>query len=90
MLLEKNSYLLTIMNEEKINYYTLLNYGNHGYHGTTMMLNKIKQEKNRYFVIEKKHVVHPYNQFMFELTDYVRENCKLKRSIGEFEIYYKD
>ena len=85
--------LFNIISERKIDYYTILNYGNHGHNGTTRMLNKLEAEKNVYIVvdtsnqqIEKKGV----GQFMIELQNYVEKTTKLDKQIGNYKIYYKE
>ena len=86
----KTNILVVAMNEQKTNYYTLLNKGNHGYNGSKKMLDKLKSEKNKYIVIDNNLKSYKYDQGMFELANYVKNNCKKVKNIGVFDIYYKD
>ena len=86
---EKNVFM-AISNEKDINYYTILNYGNYGFDGTRMMLEKIKGEKDKYFVLDsnlssKLEVA----QYMVELKEYIERNSKLVKQIDNYKIYYK-
>ena len=86
---EKNVFM-AISNEKDINYYTILNYGNYGFNGTRMMLEKIKGEKDKYFVLDsnlssKLEVA----QYMVELKEYIERNSKLVKQIDNYKIYYK-
>ncbi len=81
--------MLPCMNEEKINYYTLLNNGNHGYKGTQMLLKRLQKEKDKYIVMDNVTKRDKFSQSMFELADYVKQNYRKIKSIGIFDIYYK-
>ncbi len=86
---DKNAFL-TILNEQEISYYTILNKGNHGFRGEEMMLNKIKNEKNKYFVVDScSSCYSKVAQYMTSLKEYIEKNTQFIKQIGEFKIYYK-
>lgn len=86
----KTCIILPAMNEKKITYYTILNKGNHGYKGSKKLLERLKNEKNKYIVIDTNIVKDKYAQSMFELSDYIQKHYKKIKNIGVFDIYYKN
>lgn len=85
----KTNIILLAMNEKKTTYYTLLNKGNHGYNGSKKMLQKLKNEKKKYIVIDNNLKSYKFDQGMSILANYVKNNCEKVKTIGVFDIYYK-
>ncbi len=85
------NYFYKIINNEKINYFDLPNYGNYGYDGINKMKKKINNKHDVYFVIDKELVKNndSNQQFIKELGEEVIKNNKLVKTIGLYEIYYK-
>ena len=86
------NYYFKIMNNERINYFDLPNYGNYGYNGIKMMKRKIDNEHEVYFVLDRVLVKNNDNnqQYIKELGQYVMNNSKKIKTIGVYEIYYKE
>lgn len=84
--------MYNIYNEEKLNYYYLLNRGNFGYNGEEEIFNKLKSEKNSYYIVENDDRLDkgPLCQYMYEMTDYIKENGEFVKQFGIFEVYYKE
>ncbi len=89
--LTNNAYFFKIINNLDITYYDLLNYGNHGYHGTEKLLESLKQEKNAYFILSsfEYQMFDSDSQFNMDIIRYVIENYPLVEKEGEYEIYQK-
>lgn len=86
------NYFHKIINNKKIDYFDLPNEGNYGYNGTHMMKEKIDNLHEVIFVIDK---VLLYNkdinqQYLKELGKYVVLTSKKIKSIGIYDIYYKE
>ena len=86
------NYFYKIINNKKLNYFDLPNYGNYGYDGINMMKNKIKNTHDVYYVLDKELVnnTDSNQQYIKELGKYVIKNSKYKKSIGVYNIYYKE
>ncbi len=92
--LSSDTVWLRIINEEKTDYFTILNKGNYGYNGTKKMINKIKNMNDVYFIIDfyeykysKKNI---FSQFDTEIVDYIVSNGKKIGSKKKYVIYYLD
>ena len=84
---------LQIIQEEKTNYFTILNYGNYGYNGTAKMIKKVKNMNDVYFIVD---VAYRYqeesskmSQFDVELVDYIIEHSKKIDNVYGYDVYYK-
>ena len=84
-----NAYFFKITNDKDITIYDLLNYGNHGYHGTEKVIQKIKKEKDPVFVINMTE----YNdhsserqQINKEVMKYVIDHYAVREKVGEYTI----
>ena len=86
------NYFYKITTNRKLNYYDLPNYGNYGYDGLNKMKKKINSKKDVYFVIDRKLVKNndSFQQYTKELGQIIIDKGKLKRSIGIYDIYYKE
>ena len=91
ILLFSDAYFYKITNDDKITYFDLLNYGNHGYNGTDKMINRIKKmDKDTLFIInedeyaEKKDKRQQINK---DILKYVRNHGKVIKKINSFYVY---
>ena len=90
--LSSKSVWIKVSNEEKLNYFTIINRGNFGYNGTKKMIDKVNKETPTYYIIDmpeyertKKYT----GQFDVELCDYIINNSKLVEKTGNYEVYLK-
>ena len=85
------AYFFKIMNEMDITYYDLLNYGNHGYHGTERILNQFKKEKGKIVILDRLEYqnIEETNQLNMDVINYVLENYQLIDKIGSYEFYQR-
>ena len=89
IILGANAYFFKMTNNLDINYYDLLNYGNHGYDGTNKVINMIKKEKNPVFIIninEYKDNKSDRQQINKKVMKYVFDNYVEDERIGEYII----
>ena len=87
--------LLKIVNEEKTNYFTVLNKGNYGYNGADKLKRKIDKMSNSYFIInigDYEYTKLKNAQFDDEIVEYVMDNTKLIKEYKKYnyKIYYKE
>lgn len=90
IILGANAYYLKIIHDMDINYYDLLNYGNHGYRGTEKMISKLKKEDSGYVIINiKEYRDHSSDrqQINKDVMRYAIEYYELVDRIGEYRIY---
>lgn len=89
IILSVDAYFFKIVADRDINYYDLLNYGNHGYDGTNKIINRIRSEKNPTFIVN----VDAYKeksrrqQFNREIVKYVLDNYKQVEILDNYVIY---
>lgn len=96
---DKNTIILSgytmfydILSDNEINYFDVLLYGNHGYNGTRTMIDKIKEEKNVYIIVD----MDKYNnnvktsQYNVDVVEYVVDNYEIVDSKYSFNVYYKE
>ena len=83
------NYFYKIINDEKLNYYDLPNYGNYGYNGEKKIKNKLKKEKNCLFVIDSTLVDNKdkNQQYIKEYANLIKKNNKLIKKVGVYEVY---
>lgn len=81
-----------IISDNKISYYDVLLYGNFGYDGINKMIDKIKDEKDVYILVdlESYNRKGKYVQFAKEIVDFVTSNYEFIKKEGDFLIYYKE
>ena len=74
-----------------VNSYDLLNYGNHGYHGTEKILRKLKKEKNKIIILNSSEYksLDSTGQLNMKVIQYVLDYYNLERRVGDYEIYQK-
>lgn len=92
IILSEYSYLVKIVLDYDIDYYDLLNYGNHGYNGTKKLIKKLDNEKDTYILVNREAYerVSKRQQFNKEVVLYVIDNYEKVDSLGVFDIYYKE
>ena len=81
------NYYFKIINEKKLDYYDLTNYGNYGYNGEQKLLNKLKKEKDTYYLLDE--TVKIDNQYIQEIYEYITTHSELKKKFKNYHIYYK-
>ena len=83
-----DAYFYRICSNQKIGHLDLLNHGNHGYNGSKKIINLIKKNKNKKYLIQKdlKRRIESFEtQMDYEGYKYIVNNAK---KIGEVEDYY--
>lgn len=86
------NYYYKIINDQKLNYFDLPNYGNYGYNGIEKMKKEISKTKDVYYVLDRELVNNndKNQQYIKELGKYVLANSHKVKSIGVYDIYYKE
>lgn len=84
-----------ISTDRDITYFDIFLYGNHGYDGTNMMINRIKKMKDQYFIVNMSEYEDSKNsngtsQFNYEIVDYIINNSTIYAKKGDFVVYYKE
>lgn len=92
ILLSENAYLVKIVLDYDLDYYDLLNCGNHGYDGTNKLIKRLDSEKDKYILVntesyERKSVRQQFNK---EVVEHVMENYKKIDRLGVYDVYYKE
>ena len=82
----------TIIHEEKVDYFDILNRGNYGYHGTEKMIHKIKKMKNQIFIInmDKYENSSPIDQLDTDIIEYVIKHSKKIDSWDCYSVFLKE
>ena len=93
--LSSKATFLKVVNDEKTNYFTILNKGNYGYDGTNKMIKKVSKMHNTYFIIDMYEyyevLKNDYNQFDSDIINYVMKNSKKIDSLYDnYYVYYKE
>lgn len=84
---------LNITNNEKIDYFSILLTGNHGYDGSNKMIYRVKESKDMYYIINMKEYSRTKKykeQFDDKVLDYIIDNSDLVESVGCYNVYYYD
>ena len=86
------SVYFTIINDEKIDYFDVLNTGNYGYNGTEKMIEKVDKMKNQIFIINmhKYRFAGKEDQLDKKIIEYVIENSELIDSWDCYYVYLKE
>lgn len=87
------NYFYKITNNLDITYFDLPNYGNYGYHGMEMMVQKFEQLPINSVVIIDKNILEDDNynqQYYKELAYYVIENYRRLKKVGRYVAYVKE
>ena len=81
------SVYFTIVNNERVDYFDVLNRGNFGYDGTNKMIEKVKKMKNQVFIInmEKYKEAKGVDQLDTAIIKYVIDHS---RKIDSWDCYY--
>ena len=80
----------TSINEKKITMYAVLFKGNYGYNGNEKILNRVKNEKNVYFIVDNSVICNDKScQFLKEIPEFIKKNYKFIKKYGDYEVYYK-
>lgn len=82
-----------ISHDRTIGYFDVFLYGNHGYRGTDVMIDKISKMRDQYFIINMDEYHDAFkaseNQFNVFIIDYIISVSKLVDSNGKIQVYYK-
>ena len=84
---------LNIVNEEDLDYFSVLNIGNHGYNGSNKLLDRVKSKKIKYFIInydEYLEVKEDGGQFDIKVLEYIMNNGKLIEEVEQYKVYYME
>lgn len=90
IILGANAYFFKICNGMDINYYDLLNYGNHGYDGTNKIIKMLEEEDDPIFIINIKEYEDSSSdrqQINKIVMKYVMDNYKVIKEVGEYKIF---
>ena len=84
------NYFFKIMNNKKIDYFDLTNYGNYGYRGVNKIINMIKKEHDCLLLLDSTlYDKQDGQQYIVEIAEYVRDNSSKIESFGIYDLYYK-
>lgn len=95
---DKNTIMLSgytmfydIIRDRNINYFDVLLYGNHGYNGTKLMIDKIKGLSDFYIIVDyrKYETSDRYSQYNKKIVDHVINNYQKIERKYNFDVYYK-
>ena len=99
-ILSDNTMWIEMINDEKFNYLSILNKGNHGYNGSKKLINNIQKMQDTYFIIDyvgyqkaKNKVVDNYyqiSQFDYSVVDYIMDNSKEVESFNNYRVFYHE
>ena len=81
-----------ISRDHPITYFDVLMYGNYGYRGSYKMIERVKEMKDVYILVDMAsyHDFSLYNQFDKVVVDYVIKHYKKVDSWRDFNVYYKN
>ena len=70
--------------------YAVLFNGNYGYHGNKKIMNRVKSEKDTYFIVDNDVECDDEKcQYIEEVPEFIKKNYKFIRKYGSYEVYYK-
>ena len=87
--LNADAYYFRIINNQKIGYYDLINYGNHGYNGSDKLLNIIKKNKDALFIVDENQLDNCL-QTDKNVIKYVMKNGKKIDKVYGYDVYIKE
>lgn len=92
LILSYGSIQYDISRDNPITYFNILMYGNYGYRGSYEMIEKIKNMKDIYILVDMTsyHDLSSYNQFDKTIVNYVIQHYTKVDSWREFDVYYKN
>ena len=87
------NYMFKIINNEKITYYDLPNYGNYGYNGEDWMFDNISNMHDKLFIVDSTLCnidnYDKYQQYICSFKVAAITDAKLVYSVGNFDVYYR-
>lgn len=89
--LSSKGVLVKIINEEKLDYYMVPLNGNFGYNGTMKMINKVKNERGNYYIVDMNEYRESKaygGQFATDLCDYIIDNSQLVEETKNYNVYF--
>lgn len=86
VILSNNSYLFRIVRDEEITYLDLINYGNHGYHGTEKLIQLVKKKEGSIVMINQSDF-NSFRQTNQKVLQYVVEHGTYLESVAGFDVY---
>ena len=99
-ILSDNTMFIEVINDEKFDYFSEMNFGNYGYNGTERLIKKIKNKQYHYFIIDMdkytESKLRKYNkygeitQFDYIVVDYIMNNFKEIEDLGMYKVYYHE
>ena len=81
-----DAYYFKIILDEKCGYFDLINQGNLGYHGSSWLVNEIKDMKNTLFLVNPGELGSG-NQIDQNALSYVLSNGEKIDSVGIYDVY---
>ncbi len=87
VLLDANAYYFKLIQDKKIGYIDLINYGNWGYEGSNKLIKYLKKYKDTYFIINREDYKNS-SQIDKNALKYVSSHGKKIKEIGCYDIYY--
>ena len=84
--LTNDAYYFRIINGQRISYYDLINYGNHGYNGSKKLLKLIKRNKDALFIVDKEQLDISL-QTDKNVIKYIMENGKKIDKVYKYDVY---
>ena len=87
------NYFYKITNDLDITYFDLPNYGNYGYHGMEMMIQKFEELPTDSVILIDKNILEDDNynqQYYKDLAYYVIENYRKLKKVGRYTAYLKE
>ena len=91
LILSYDTMIYEIINNKKIDYYSVFLNGNFGYNGTNKMIMSIKKEHGKFVFIDNssyKDGVIGKTQFPYEICDYIMDNYTFIDERNNYKIYY--
>lgn len=87
VLLDANAYYFKLIQDKKIGYIDLINYGNWGYEGSNKLIKYLQKYKDTYFIINRDDYKNS-SQIDKNALRYVSSHGKKIKEIGCYDIYY--
>lgn len=82
-----DNYLYKLLLGLKIDKYDIILYGNMGYKGTEKMIEHLKNDKHKYYILD---TTIEGAQFNNKISSYIRSNYKIETILNTFYIYKKE
>lgn len=85
VILADTAYFLKISNDIPIKNTDLINYGNFGYKGSSKMIDLLKSQNDKYYLVAKENS----GQTDINIINYIRNNASKVGEVFIYDIYYK-